>query len=118
PLGGMMLPALRSKKRSPGSVDVIKFGLMRESEQVMNRASGDCCFRASCSKFSRWSGKWVVWNLRTPAMILCMISQLLYGRPDEGTRAGQRRPAPTDWQGVAGRMSERVDEAAGTVIHG
>jgi hypothetical protein len=34
------LPALRRVNNSPGSVWVIRFGLMRESEQVMNNASG------------------------------------------------------------------------------
>ena len=35
-----MLPALRRMNSSPGSVWVSRFGSMRESEQVMNSASG------------------------------------------------------------------------------
>ena len=42
PHGGTMLPALRTMNRSPGSVCVIRFGTIRESEQVMKSASGSC----------------------------------------------------------------------------
>ncbi len=37
-----MLPAFRSTNRSPGSVCVIRFGSIRESEQVINSVSGLC----------------------------------------------------------------------------
>ena len=40
PYGGARLPAFRMMNSSPGSVWVTKLGLMRESEQVVNRASG------------------------------------------------------------------------------
>ena len=41
PHAGTRLPAFRRMNRSPGSVCVNRFGLMRESEQVMNSVSGD-----------------------------------------------------------------------------
>jgi hypothetical protein len=45
-----MLPALRRMNSSPGSVCVIRFGLMRQSEQVMNSATG-CWPAASLDVF-------------------------------------------------------------------
>ena len=53
PYGGTMFPALRSRNRSPGSVEVIRFGLTRESEQVMNSAIGFCLRAAARSYISR-----------------------------------------------------------------
>src|SRR5262252_6431769 len=81
PEGGMMLPALRSRNRSPGSVDVIRFGFTRESEQVMNSASGLCGLRPSASKRSRCSRKTVSWKRRTPCKIFSIseMEKILQG---------------------------------------
>jgi hypothetical protein len=52
-----MLPAFRSSNISPGRAPVIRAGITRESEQVMNNASGNCptaSFRySSLSKSTR-----------------------------------------------------------------
>ncbi len=42
PYGGTILPALRSSNISPGRAPVMSAGMTRESEQVMNNASGYC----------------------------------------------------------------------------
>ncbi len=50
---GTMLPAVRSSNRPPGRAPVISDGTTRESEQVMNSASGDCP-AANAARSARW----------------------------------------------------------------
>lgn len=61
PCGGMMFPALRRLKRSPGWALVSRVGSMRESEQVMKRVSG-CCPCANRSNSPCNGRKPSLWN--------------------------------------------------------
>ena len=54
---GTLFPTLRTMKSSPGPAFVIRFGTTRESEQVMNSASGRCPASASFSNKRRFEAK-------------------------------------------------------------
>src|SRR5690554_290889 len=67
--GGTTLPTLRKINKSPGSEPVTKLGSMRESEQVINKVSGDWPSLIKCSNRSLRCGYILRLKLMTPRII-------------------------------------------------
>src|SRR4030067_926339 len=74
--GGRKFPLFLKMKRSPGFVWVITVGITRESQQVMNRASGDCPCSASLRKRSWFSLQYCFRNRWTPLISFSMAPPL------------------------------------------